>query len=163
MPRPRPRTPDHHPSLCPSLRRVGQFRHQLKGRQVRGQAEDVSFRLLQRIDEEHLQHCKVEVVQHVDDAASHQHPDNIGMNEDGWNLGEVEKFYEQRWQGEPEPRIELFLGEEDSTLFSFLSRHHVLPMKKINNYAIWNAKSISKLLYAQFVCRFLISVAGVER
>ena len=70
-----------------------------------GQTEDVSFRLLQQIDEEHLQHCKVEVVQHVDDAASHQHPDNIGMNEDGWNLGEVEEFHEQRWQGEPEPSI----------------------------------------------------------
>ena len=128
MPQPRPRTPDHHPSLRPSLRRVGQFRHQLKRRQVRGQAEDVSFRLLQRIDEEHLQHCEVEVVQHVDNAASHQHPDDIGMNEDGWNLGEMEEFHEQCRQGEPEPRVELFFGEDDGILLSFLSRYDSLPI-----------------------------------
>ena len=95
---------------------------------MRGQAEDVSFRLLQRIDEKHLQQREVEVVQHVYDAASHQHPDDVGMNEGGWNLGEMEEFLEQRRQREPEPRVELFLGEDDSILFSFLSRHHALPI-----------------------------------
>ena len=95
---------------------------------MRGQAEDVSFRLLQRIDEKHLQQREVEVVQHVDDAASHQHPDDIGMNEDEWNLGEMEEFHEQRRQGEPEPRVELFLGEDDGILFSFFSRYDILPI-----------------------------------
>ena len=76
---------------------------------MRGHAEDVSFRLLQRIDEKHLQQREVEVVQQVYDAASHQHPDDVGMNEGGWNLGEMEEFLEQRRQREPEPRVELFL------------------------------------------------------
>ena len=130
---------------------------------MRGQAEDVSFRLLQRINEKHLQQREVEVVQHVDDAASHQHPDDIGMNEDGWNLGEMEKFLEQRRQGEPEPRVELFLGEDDGILFSFLSRYDILPIQKFHNYAIWNAESISELLYAQFVYRLLMSVTNSSR
>ena len=95
---------------------------------MRGQAEDVSFRFLQLIDKEHLQHCEVEVVQHVDNAASHQHPDDIGMNEDGWNLGEMEEFHEQCRQGEPEPRVELFFGEDDGILLSFLSRYDSLPI-----------------------------------
>ena len=85
------------------------------------------------------------------------------MNEDGWNLGEMEEFLEQRRQREPEPRVELFLGEDDSILFSFLSRYDILPIQKFHNYAIWNAESISKLLYAQFVCRLLISVANSGR
>ena len=72
-------------------------------------AKDVIFYLLQRIHKKHLQQREVEVVQHVYDAASHQHPDNVGMNEDGWNLGEMEELLEQRRQREPEPRVELFL------------------------------------------------------
>ena len=59
-----------------------------------GHAEDVSFRLLQRIHKKHLQKREVEVVQYVYDAASHQYPDDIRMNEDGWNLGEMKEFLE---------------------------------------------------------------------
>ena len=130
---------------------------------MRGQAEDVSFRLLQRIHEKHLQQREVKVVQHVYDVASHQHPDDIGVNEDWWNLGEMEEFLEQRRQRQPEPRIELFLGEDDGILFSFLSRYDIFPIQKFHNHAICNAESIPELLYAQFVCRFLMSVAGVGR
>ena len=74
-----------------------------------GHAEDVIFYLLQRIDKKHLQQRKVEVVQHVYDAASHEHPDDVGMNEGGWNLGKMEEFLKQCRQREPEPRVELFL------------------------------------------------------
>ena len=63
---------------------------------MRGHAEDVSFHLLQRIDKKHLQQREVEVVQHVYDAASHQDQDDIGMNEDGWNLGKMQELLKQR-------------------------------------------------------------------
>ena len=128
-----------------------------------GHAEDVSFCLLQRVDKKHLQHRKVEVVQHIYDAASHQHPDDVGMNEGRWNLGEMEKFLEQRRQREPEPRIELFLCEDDDIFFSFLRRHGILPIHKVHNHAIWDTESILELLYAQIVCRFLMSVANPGR
>ena len=82
-----------------------------------GHAEDVIFYLLQRINKKHLQQREVEVVQHTYDAASHQHPDDVGVNEDGWNLGEMEELLEQRRQREPEPSIELFLREDDGSFF----------------------------------------------
>ena len=128
-----------------------------------GHAEDVIFHFLQRIYKEHLQQREVEVVQHVYDAASHQHPDDVGMNEGGWNLGEMEEFLEQRRQRQPEPRVELFLCEDDGIFFSLLRRHGILPIHKVHNHAIWDAESIPELLYAQIVRRFLISVANPGR
>ena len=74
-----------------------------------GHAEDVIFYLIQRVNKKHLQQREVKIVQHVDDAASHQHPDGVGMNEGRWNLGEMEEFLEQRRQRKPEPCVELFL------------------------------------------------------
>ena len=57
-------------------------------------AEDVIFSFLQAVDKQNLQQREVEVVQYVYDAASHQYPDDIRMNEDGWNLGEMKEFLE---------------------------------------------------------------------
>ena len=72
----------------------------------------------------------------------------------GWgDLGEVKKLFEQRWEGEPEPSIELLLGEVDSVVRKFLSRHS-LSVHKVNGHAIWDAEAFAELPHIQLVHRF---------
>ena len=85
------------------------------------------------------------------------------MNEDGWNLGEVEELLEQRRQREPEPRVELLLREEDGFFFGFLNRHRHLLIQQFYRHAIWDAEPIPKFLHIQFVCRLFTSLASPGR
>ena len=72
----------------------------------------------------------------------------------GWgDLGEVKKLFEQRWEGEPEPSIELLLGEIDSVVRGFLSGYG-LSVHKLNGHAIRNAEAFTKLPHVQFVHGF---------
>ena len=73
-----------------------------------GHAKDVIFSLLQGVEEQNLQQREVKVELHVYNAASHQHPDDVGMDEGWWNLGKVKEFLEQCWKREPKPGIKLF-------------------------------------------------------
>ena len=73
-----------------------------------GHTKDVIFSFLQGVDEQNLQQREVEVEQHVYNAASHQHPDYVGVDEGGWNLGEMEEFLEQHRKREPKPGVKLF-------------------------------------------------------
>ena len=73
-----------------------------------GHAKDVIFSFLQGVDKKNLQQREVKIEQHVYDATAHQHPDDVGMNEGWWNLGEMEEFLEQRRKREPKPGVELF-------------------------------------------------------
>ena len=128
-----------------------------------GHAEDVSFCFLQRVDKKHLQHRKVEVVQHIYDAASHQHPDDVGMNEDGWNLGEVEELLEQRRQREPEPRVELFLREDDGFFFCFLRRHKHPPIQQFDSHVIRDTEPFPEFLRIQLIYRLSTNFASPRR
>ena len=123
-------------------------------------AKDVIFPLLEGVDEKNLQQREVQVEQHAQNAASHEHLDHIGMDVGWGDLGEVEKFFEKRWEREPEPSIELLLGKADSVLLSFLSRHG-LSVHKFNGHAIWDAETFAKLPHIQLIHGFLsMSISG---
>ena len=71
--------------------------------------EDIIFSFLQGINKKDLQQREVKVEQHVENAASHQHPDCIRVDE-GWrDLGKMKEFLEKHREREPEPDIELLL------------------------------------------------------
>ena len=70
------------------------------------------------------------------------------------NLGEMKKFSEQRWEGEPEPSIELLLGEEDRVVRRFFSRYG-LSVHKLNGHAIRDAEAFAKLPHIQLIHGFL--------
>ena len=58
-------------------------------------AEYVILPLLEGIDKKNLQQREVQVVKQAKDAASHQHPDNIGVDV-GWrDLCEVKELLEK--------------------------------------------------------------------
>ena len=78
------------------LRRIWKMSHQLEGRHIGSQAEKVSIFLLDGIDEKDLQQRKVQVKQHAQNAAPHQHPDYVGMDVGRGDLGEVKKLLEER-------------------------------------------------------------------
>lgn len=93
---------------------------------------------------------------HVQDAAPHQHPDNIRVNE-GWrDLSEVKKLIEEwkygeakpdiklleEWrQRETEPDIKLLLGEVNGVVRLLLSRCKVTIYKKYEN-VVQNVKML---------------------
>ena len=64
------------------------------------------------------------------------------MNISREDPGDVEKFFEQRWEGEPEPSIELLLGEVDSVVRKFLSGHG-LSVHKLNGHVVRDAKAFT--------------------
>lgn len=49
---------------------------------------------------------------HVQDVASHQHPDSIRVNEHGRNFGMVKELFEKRRKGKAETRVELLIAKE---------------------------------------------------
>ena len=82
------------------------------------------------------------------------------MNVSWGDPGDVEKFFEQQWEGEPEPIIELLLGKVDSVVRRFLSRHG-LSVHKLNGHAIRDAEAFTKLPHIQFVHGFfLVDLSG---
>ena len=91
--------------LGSSLRRIRKISHQLERRQAGSQTEDVIFPLLDGVDEKNLQQREVQVEQHAQNAASHQHPDHVGMDVGRGDLGEVEKFFEQDGRGNRSPAL----------------------------------------------------------
>ena len=49
--------------------------------------------------------------EHIQDAATHQHPDDVRVDV-GWrNLGVVQELFEERWKRKMEPCVELFLAK----------------------------------------------------
>ena len=70
------------------------------------------------------------------------------------DLGEVKKLFEQRCEREPEPRVELLIGEIDSVVHRFLGGYG-LSVHKLNGHAIRNAKAFTKLPHVQLVNRLL--------
>ena len=66
------------------------------------------------------------------------------------DLGEVKKFFEQGWEREPEPRIELLLGEVDSVVRRFLNGYDLF-IHKLNGHAIRNAEAFTELPHVQLV------------
>ena len=117
--------------------------HQLEGRDIGKQAEEVSLPLLGGIDKKDLQQRKVQVKQHVQNAAPHQHSDYVGMDVGRRDMGEVKKLFEQRREREPEPRVELLLGEIDSIVRRFLGGYG-LSVHKLNGHTIRNAEAFTK-------------------
>ena len=69
------------------------------------------------------------------------------------DLGEVKKLFEQGWEREPEPSIELLLGEVDSVVRGFLSEYG-LSVHKLNGHVIRNAEAFTELPHVQLVNRF---------
>ena len=76
-------TPDQHMALGSSLRGIRQLSHQLKRGQVSSHVENVILPLLEGVDKENLQQRENQVEKQVENTASHQHPDNIGVDV-GW-------------------------------------------------------------------------------
>ena len=133
-----PQALDQHTFLGGPLGRVWKAGHQLKGWQAGDEAEDVILPLLDGVDEEDLQQRQIQIKQHAQDAAPHQHPDHVRMDVSRGNLGEMNELFEQRREGEPEPNIELLLGEENRAVLRFLSCHS-LSVHKLNEHSIRNA------------------------
>ena len=87
--------------------------------------ENVFFSLLDDVNKEDFQQGKVQVEHHIQDAAPHQHPHDIGMDV-GWrNLSVMEEFFEKGRKRKTEPRIELLLGEINGVVRNFLCGHGV--------------------------------------
>ena len=86
---------------------------------------------LHRVNKQNFQQGKVQLVEHVQDAASHQHSNNIWMKK-GWrDLGEVEKLLEEIGQREKEPRIKLLLVEIMALSDCFLEVKGSLSIKRM--------------------------------
>ena len=50
--------------------------------------------------------------EHIQDATSHQHPDDVRVDV-GWkNLGVMQELLEERWERKVEPRVELLLAKK---------------------------------------------------
>ena len=69
------------------------------------------------------------------------------------DMGEVKKFFEQRWEGEPEPNIELLFGEVDSVVRRFVSGHGLF-VHKLNGHVIRDAEAFTELPHVQLVQGF---------
>ena len=117
------------------------------------QVEEVSFPLLDGVDEMDPQQQKIQVEQHVQNAAPHQHPDYVGMDVGRRDLGEVKKLFEERREKEPKPRVELLLREIDSVVHRFLGGYD-LSVHKLNGYAVRNAEAFTELPHVQLVNGF---------
>ena len=63
--------------------------------------------------------------EHIQDVASHQHPNDVGLNEGGRNLSIVQELFEERREMKAEPRVKLLLAEEDTPLGFLLSGRRI--------------------------------------
>ena len=58
--------------------------------------------------------------EHIQDATSHQHPDDVRVDV-GWkNLGVMQELLEERRERKAEPRVELLLAKKNGTLSCLL-------------------------------------------
>ena len=118
------------------------------------QAKEVNLPLLDGVNEKDLQQRKIQVEQHVQNAAPHQHPDYVGMDVGRRDLGEVKKLFEERQEREPEPHVELLLREIDSIVRRFLDGYD-LSVHKLKGNVVRNIEAFTKLPYVQLVNKLL--------
>ena len=59
--------------------------------------------------------------EHIKDATSHQHPNNVRVNVGKRNLGVMQELLEERRERKAEPQVELLLTKKNGTLSCFLS------------------------------------------
>ena len=52
--------------------------------------------------------------EHIQDVASHQHPDDVDVNEGGRNLSIVQELFEDKQERKAEPRVKLLIAKEDT-------------------------------------------------
>lgn len=63
--------------------------------------------------------------EHIQDATSYQHPNNVGMDV-GWrNLGVMKKLFEKIRKGKMESCIELLIGKINGMVFDILCGHGI--------------------------------------
>ena len=63
--------------------------------------------------------------EHIQDATSHQHPDDVRVDV-GWkNLGVMQELLEERRERKAEPHVELLLTKKNGTLSCFLSGRRI--------------------------------------
>ena len=63
--------------------------------------------------------------EHIQDVASHQHLNDVGVNEGGRNLSIVQELFEERRERKAEPRVKLLLAEEGTPLGFLLSARRI--------------------------------------
>lgn len=83
--------------------------------------KDIIFSLLNGVDEENLQQGEVQIEEHIQDVASHQHLDDVRVDKDQRDLGVVQELLKERWEKKAESRVELLLTKEDDTMSYHLS------------------------------------------
>ena len=59
--------------------------------------------------------------EHIQDATSHQHSDEVRMDVGKRNLGAMQELLEKRRERKAEPHVELLLAKKDGTLSCLLS------------------------------------------
>ena len=59
--------------------------------------------------------------EHIQDATSHQHLDDVKVNVDRRNLDVMQELLEERRERKVEPCVELLIAKKDGTLSCFLS------------------------------------------
>lgn len=70
-----------------------------------GQVEPLLLTHFDDIEEEDLQQGEVQMVEHIQDVAPHQHPDSIWMKKGRKDLNEMEKLLKQIEQREAKPDV----------------------------------------------------------
>ena len=63
--------------------------------------------------------------EHIKDATSHQHPNNVRVNVGKRNLGVMQELLEERRERKAEPHVELLLTKKNGTLSCFLSGRRI--------------------------------------
>ena len=76
-----------------------------------GQAEPFVPAQLDYADKNDLQQREVQMVEHVQDTAPHQHLNNIRVKKGQRDLSEMEELFEKRGHRETEPNIKLLLAK----------------------------------------------------
>ena len=73
------------------------------------------------------------MVKHVQDATSHQDPDDIEIKE-GWrDLGEIDELFEKRGQRKMKPRIKLLLSKIGSFVGLLFKSQRLVVYQKDGN------------------------------
>ena len=63
--------------------------------------------------------------EHIKDATSHQHPNNVRVNVGKRNLGVMQELLEERQERKAEPHVELLLTKKNGTLSCFLNGRRI--------------------------------------
>lgn len=111
-----------------------------------GQTEPLFSAHLEYIDKENLQQREVQVIEHVQDIAPNQHPNNIWVKEGRGDLGEIEELFEKIRRGETKPFIELLLAKVVSIVRQLLSGHRFAIYQEDGDI-VRDAKVVLELLF----------------